>query len=114
MKITTDRTQLDAALHDTDCTILILFGSDGSKSAEVYASACKAITETIRKVFIVQNPGVLAAQEQADWYSGDESYVALARNRVPAKKGATAELCFPSGKPNPRKIINIFAIMDQA
>ena len=114
MKITTDRTQLDSALQDTDCIILMLFGSDGSKSAEVYASACRAITEPYRKVFLVQNPGLLTAQEQTDWYSGDESYVALSKGKAIVKNGKIAQLCFASGNPEPRRIRNIFAIADQA
>lgn len=114
MKITTDRTQLDAALQDTNCTILILFGSDGGKSAEVYASACRAITEPFRKVFLIQNPGILAAQEQTDWYSGDESYVGLSKSKAVVRNGKIAQLCFASGNPEPRKIRNIFAIADQA
>jgi len=113
MKITTDRTQLNAALQDTDRTILILFGSDGSKSAEVYSSACKAITEPFRNVFLVQNPGLLTAQEQTDWYSGDESYVALSRSQAVVEKGAIAQLCFASGKPEARKIRRVFSIADQ-
>ena len=114
MKITTDRTQLNAALQDTDCTILILFGSDGRKSAEAYASACRAVTEPFRKVFLVQDPGLLTAQEQTDWYSGDESYVALSKGKAIVKNGKIAQLCFASGNPEPRRIRNIFAIADQA
>lgn len=114
MKITTDRTQLDATLRDTDCTILILFGADGSKSAVVYDSATKAITETFRKVLLVQNPAVLIPQEQADWYSGDNSYVTLSKSRVVVKKGEISQLCFASGNPEPRKIRNTFSIADQA
>jgi len=114
MKVSTNRSEFDAALNDPRNVFLLIFGGSSTTAASLYDAALSAVqSESWRKSVLVENIDLLTDSEKASWSVADNNYTTLSKTHVIVDHGNIKDLCLNNGKPSTRKLQTAFARADQ-
>lgn len=111
MKLTNDRSALDAALNDARIVLLIVFGDPNPAASAIHTEA-ETITSDTRKVFWISDVSLLTPTQRAQWYRADDHFTTLSSPEQNSDRRVSQEtlasLRLPTGEPSARKIETAF------
>ena len=99
-----DLAELREALDDTDLTLLLLSGAEGSSAQSIHDKA-EQVLESWQRVFWIQDLSRLKQSERDIWFAMSGRYAVSAREtRAVPVRGFHADLLLATGKPSGMKI----------
>lgn len=114
VRLTTDRTELDAALGNDRFTLLIVAGDSADANA-IEALAEEKVTQPWRFVFLVTDLALLTAAETSAWVDDVDQYCVLGGDapKAVAEFDTIDALQRTDGRPSILRIRRAFAKGDQ-
>lgn len=102
MILTNDRTELNIAVKDEHCTVLVILDDPANVAEEIHDMAellCKK--RPWRKVILLKSITLLTASERKLWMEEPSHYAVIGgKNRVVAVRGPLSDLILPDSTPS--------------